>query len=126
MNYRLRTSKTVGEELKQFESLLNISPNIIARIAVALSLRNPQPIEVSQESDHSGLEINRSTLTGEYDYLFKCLIAQHYGKSISDEEYFPLLFNAHLERGMQSLKSEYKMAGNSERFFRNLILMGDE
>ncbi|MBA4603333.1 DNA sulfur modification protein DndE [Thermoactinomyces mirandus] len=125
MNYRLHTSKTAEEYLKQLHMVLNITPNIIARIAVALSLRDPTPIELS-EPDRSGMEFNRSTLTGEYDYLFKCLIAQHLGKSISDEEYFPNLFNAHLERGIRILKNEYKMAGNSEKLFRTLILMGDD
>lgn len=125
MNYRLHTSKSVEEDLKQLHQVLNITPNIIVRIAVALSLRNPAPVEPS-ESDRSGMEFNRSTLTGEYDYLFKSLIAQHLGKSLSDEEYFPILFNAHLERGIYILKNEYKMAGNFEKLFRTLILMGDD
>ncbi|MBH8608230.1 DndE family protein [Thermoactinomyces sp. CICC 10521] len=125
MNYRLKTSKKVEKELKEAQRVLNYTPNLIVRIAVALSLRIPEPIEV-KNTDHLGQEFNRNTLTGEYDYIFKAMIAHHLGREVSDEEYFPDLFNAHLERGLTILANEYKMAGNAEKFFRTLIQMGEE
>lgn len=124
MNFRLKTSKYAENNLKQLESVLKFTPNIIARIAVAMSLRIPDPLG-DLKLDHSGQEFNRNTLTGEYDYVFKALIAQHTGREITDDEYFPSLFNAHLERGLRLLVSEYKLAGNSEKLFRSLIMSSE-
>lgn len=121
MNFSLKTSKYVEEKLKQLQSATNITPNILARIAVSLSLKDPNPI-ANEEIKSDGLDFRRSTLTGEYDYIYKVLIAQHSQRDISDEEFFPGLFNAHLERGIRLLTSEYQYAGNYEKFITNLIL----
>jgi DNA sulfur modification protein DndE len=121
MNFRLKTSKKTEESLKQLQINLNLTPNIIARLAVALSLREPSPVG-AEKIDTGGIEFNRNTLTGEHDYLFKALIAQHCGRQITDEEYFPGLFNAHLERGIRYLMNEYKHAGNHEKLIKSLIL----
>lgn len=121
MNFRLRTSKYTGETLKQLQMSTNLTPNILARIAVSISLKNKLPISSDSISDHAGLEIPRNVLTGEYDYIYKALIAQHLGREITDEEYFPDLFNAHLERGVRILYNEYKHAGNYEKLIKNLI-----
>lgn len=120
MNFRLKTSKFTAERLKQLQSATNITPNILARLAVSLSLKEKSP--VSKESlDTNGVEINRHTLTGEYDEIYKALIAQNEQRPISDDEYFPTLFNYHLERGIRLLSNEYQYAGNYEKFVMNLI-----
>ncbi|GFR37181.1 hypothetical protein PRECH8_04770 [Insulibacter thermoxylanivorax] len=121
MNFQLKTSKYTAEKLKQLHASTNITPNILIRYAVALSLRIPEPVEAVKKESSDGLVLNRSTVTGEYDYIFHALIAQHMKKEISDEEYFPGLFNAHLERGIRLLLGEYQIAGNTEKMFRNLL-----
>jgi DNA sulfur modification protein DndE len=120
MNFRLKTSKFTGEKLKQLQSSTNLTPNILVRIAIGLSLRQKGTPEVTL-SDNNGLEFNRNTLTGEYDYIFKALITQHTNREINEEEYFPELFNAHLERGVRLLANEYQHAGNSEKLMINLL-----
>lgn len=125
MNFTLRTSKYAKETLNQLHSATGITPNILARYAVSLSIRNSildKNVEPILQDFSDGLPFNRSTLTGEYDYIFKALISQVAEKEITDEEYFPGYFSAHLERGIRSLAGEYKSAGNSERFLRALIL----
>jgi len=122
MYFRLKTSKYVQEALNELKIALNLTPNIIARLAVALSLTINEPVPLKKVND-DGLEFNRVTLTGRFDHIFKAMIAQHCNREISDEEYFPELFNAHLERGIRLLQSEYKQAGNYEKLIRNLILM---
>jgi DNA sulfur modification protein DndE len=122
MNFTLKFSKYTFDTLKQLQSTTNITPNILARIAVGLSLR--QDHELSGEENKlpsSNVEINRNTITGEYDYIFKALIAQHCNREITDEEYFPTLFNAHLERGIRILANEYKHSGNYEKLVRYLL-----
>lgn len=125
MNFTLRTSKYAKDNLTQLHSSTGITPNILIRYAVSLSLRNSVldgGVEPITKDFSDGLVLNRNTVTGEYDYVFKALITQAAGKELTDEEYFPGYFNAHLERGIRSLAGEYKSAGNSERFLRALIL----
>ncbi|KEO84704.1 DndE family protein [Tumebacillus flagellatus] len=134
MNFRLRTSRKTAELLKDLQTQTNMTPNILARFAVCLSLKY-KPKEGDEKNkkllltpvkDTSGLEFNRSTLTGQFDYVFKALITQHSGHEISDEEYFPGLFNSHLERGIHLLKNEYQYAGNSEKLITNLLYQTKE
>jgi len=120
MNFRLNTSKATAERLKNLQATTRLTPNILARYAVILSLKEPQPI-LTTVKDKSGLEIPRNVLTGPYDYLFKVLIAQHENREITDEEYFPGLFNNHLERGSILLQNEYNYAGNYEKMVINLL-----
>lgn len=93
--------------------------NILCRIALSLSLRDPSmpdPVE-----DKFGIDINRYTITGENDYVYKALIRQHAQKNISDEEYLPALFNAHLERGVGLLENEYNHVKNYDKILLNLL-----
>jgi DNA sulfur modification protein DndE len=119
VNFRLKTSQYAAEKLKQLQATTHITPNILARIAVSLSLKEPNP--VSPVENNMGLDINRTTLTGEFDYIYKTLISQHEKREISDAEYFPDLFNSHLERGIRKLANEYQYAGNFEKLITNLL-----
>ncbi|MEW4430359.1 DndE family protein [Paenibacillus pabuli] len=125
MNFTLKTSKYAKEILTQIHSSSGITPNILIRYAVALSLKKNDPnnpIEPIMKDFPDGLVLNRSTVTGEYDYVFRAMITQAAGQELTDEEYFPSYFNAHLERGIRALASEYKAAGNYEKFIRNLLI----
>jgi DNA sulfur modification protein DndE len=121
MNFRLVTSKYAEETLKSLQASTGLTWNVLSRIAVSLSLNNPtipNPVE-----NKSGVTIARNVLTGENDYVFKALIKQHAKRDVADEEYFPDLFNAHLERGIKLLDSEYKHSGNYEKLLLNLLKM---
>lgn len=119
MNFRLKTSKQTGETLKSLQNSTGLTWNILCRIGVALSLNDPkQPGPVP---DTAGVEIHRNTMTGEHDYVYKALIRQHAGDHIPEEDYFPELFNRHVERGIQILEGEYKLAGNYDNFLTNLF-----
>ncbi|MDP9702289.1 DNA sulfur modification protein DndE [Paenibacillus intestini] len=121
MNFTLKTSKYAKEILTQLHASTGITPNILIRYAVALSLRNTTEIVPITKDFTDGLVLNRSTVTGEYDYAFRAMITQAAGCELTDEEFFPAYFNAHLERGIRMLASEYKTAGNYEKFIRNLL-----
>ncbi|KHF41546.1 DNA sulfur modification protein DndE [Halalkalibacter okhensis] len=120
MNFRLKTSSYVADRLKQLQSSTNLTPNILARIAVSLSLKQSS-VPSPTPSEAGGIEFNRNTLTGEHDYLYRALIAQHAQREVSDVEFFPELFNAHLERGVRLLSGEYQHAGNYDKFILNLL-----
>ena len=119
MNFRLKTSQETGEILKSLQNSTGLTWNVLSRIAVSLSLNNPSmPKEVP---DTAGVEIHRNTMTGEHDYVYKALIRQHADSHVSDDEYFPDLFNRHIERGIRMLEGEYRLFGNYENLLTNLL-----
>lgn len=67
-----------------------MQPFALTKIAIALYIRNSAELdEDSFNTDTDGLELNRQTITGEYDDLFKALIVNKNGSDLSEEEYFP-------------------------------------
>lgn len=119
MQYRLKTSRKTHDILKELQSSTNLTPNILGRLAISLSLLLNDSIE-DFETDTNGLEFNRHTLTGHYDFIYKALIAQQIGRRLTDEEYFPTLLKKHLDRGARLLINEYKYAGNYEKLIKSL------
>lgn len=119
MNFRLKTSQETGEILKSLQNSTGLTWNVLSRIAVAMSLNDPTlPSEVPNTA---GVEIHRNTMTGEHDYVYKALIRQHAGYHVPEEEYFPDLFNRHIERGIRMLEGEYKLFGSYEKLLTNLL-----
>ena len=108
------------EIFEEIGSVMHLQPFALCKIAIALSLRNGKPLdEDSFKSDSDGLELNRQTITGEYDDLFKALLISHTGKVLSDEEYFPKYMKAHIDRGAKYLYSEYKYSKGN--FYKHLL-----
>ena len=124
MNFRLKTSFATGERLLALQANTGLTWNVLSRIAVSLSLNDPSIPEAP--ADRNGLEIHRNALTGDMDFVYKPLLQQHAQQNITDEEYFPDLFNAHMERGMILLENEYRYAGNFDKLLLNLIEMGEQ
>ena len=119
MQFRLKTSHQTAEILKYLQSCTGLTPNVLARLAISLSLLDQEPV-ANFITNANGIEFNRHTLTGQYDVVFKCLIAKHENRPITDNEYFPDLIKLHLDRGSAKLQNEYKYAGNYEKFIINL------
>lgn len=125
MNFRLRTTKETGETLKNLHNATGLTPNLLSRLAISLSVtQEEQPNQV--EPHREGLEFNRNTLTGDQDYFYKALIKQHAYTPFSEEEYFPSLFNDHLTRGVKLLNEEYKHSGNYAKLLNNLLKLGED
>ena len=119
MNFRLKTSAHTGELLQELQRRTGLRWNALARLAVAYSLQHPtEPVAVE---DTKGVEIHRNALTGEHDYVYKALIRQHPGREIPEEEYFPDYFNAHIERGINELYSDYQLAGNIDQWLETVL-----
>lgn len=125
MIFRLKTSKNTENIINEIKNKFFITPNILLRIAVSLSLKNSKETKlfIKKESlkfDNSGIEFQRHTLTGDNEIFYKILMEQFCGESLNDEEFFPLHFKYHLENGIKLLKSEIEFAPNFETFLKNL------
>ena len=123
MIIRLRTSKESKERLENLNRVLRMSSNaVILRYALAKSINENIPVEedeASVVSNNSGFEINRVTLFGDNEIVYRLLMGV---TDISDDEkFFPYLTNRHIERGLKILEREYKLAGNRDKFILNLV-----
>lgn len=119
MIFKLKTSKETIQIFNEIGASFYLQPFALAKIAIALSIRNGAELnEDSFNTDNDGLELNRQTITGEYDELFKALIISKEKVALSDDEYFPKYLKAHIDRGAKLMSAEYKYSGS--KFFQHL------
>lgn len=112
MAFKLKTSKKTEEILTQIESSTNIPYATLIKLSLALSLRKGPLQEEDFKANNLGRELNRQTITGDADALYKCLFEVCVHRHMSDEEYFPGAVKAHLDRGAVLLQNELRYSGN--------------
>lgn len=122
MKTRLKTSKQGDIILRNIKSKYGLTPNILCRYAIGLSLKSERQLDY--ELDSNGFEFQRPTLTGDEDLLIKELIKNYHGKYITDDEYMTKYLKAHIERGLLELESSIKLCGSFENFIEELIRTG--
>ena len=76
-------------------------------------------------SDSEGLDLNRQTITGDYEVYFKVLIEEVEGRYLPEEEYFPKYVKAHIDRGSKLLFDMYKHAGSVDKYILQVLGVGD-
>lgn len=119
MIFKLKTSQETQKIFEEIGTVVHLQPFALCKLALALSLRNDEKLsDENFKSDSDGLELNRQTITGEYDDLFRALIVSHTKNKLNDEEYFPKYMKAHIDRGAKYLYSEYKYSNGN--FYKHL------
>ena len=108
MAFKLKTSRQTEEIFNQIEASEKLPWPTLMRLALSLSIRQGPLMEIELYSDNLGKEMNRPTITGDAESLYKCLIELQEGRHIPDEEYFPTYVKGHLERGARLLEQEKK------------------
>ena len=109
---RIRISEKATIRLNQLKGRTQLTPNILSRIAICYSLNDPS-IPNPAEYDEKGQEINRFTLTGEWDTFFVALIKErciHDGLDPEKDLYDQL--RAHLNRGVFGIFPQVKSLGD--------------
>ena len=100
MIFKIKTSKKTMEIFQEIGASENLQPFILAKLAIASSLSCEEPLSAKDKTtDTLGLELNRQTITGNNDLLFKVLIEEYEGFHISEENYLPVYLKSHLDRG---------------------------
>lgn len=110
--YRISISEKATFRLNQLKGKTGLTPNIICRIAICYSLNDPT-IPNPDDYDERGQEMNRYTLTGEWDTFFIALVKERCIKDKLDPEkdlYDQL--RAHLNRGVFGIFSQIKGLGD--------------
>lgn len=126
MGFRLKTSKKTREIFEEVGASSNLKPFALSKIAIALSLKDTNSIDLYEETDTNGLELQRSTVTGEFDNMYKSLMEVNLNKHLTDDEYYPLYTKKHIDKGAEILQNLYKYSGgNLEKFLKTLTQKGD-
>lgn len=112
MAFKLKTSKKTEEILSQAESSTKIPYSTLVKLSIALSLRFGPLGDMDYSTNTLGRELNRQTITGDADALYKCLFEVCSHRHLSDEEYFPTSVKAHLDRGALLLQNEMRYGSN--------------
>lgn len=126
MGFRLKTSKKTKDIFEEISKSSNLKPFALSKIAISMSLNESTSISGYENNDMNGLELQRATVTGEFDSIYKALIELDLKRHITDDEYYPHFMKLHIDRGAELLFNKYKYAGgNLEKFLINLLQKGD-
>lgn len=98
---RLHISKRASELLKQIKAKTGVTPNILCRMALTISLEEKHKAN-PKGTDLNGLEFNVSTLLGDASTLYEALIRQSHGNLTPKEA--QLILAAHIDNGVDKLK----------------------
>ena len=113
MVFKIRTSKRTMAIFEEISASTNYAPFILSKLAISMSLKSKETLtETDFKTESYGLELNRQTITGEWDELYKSLIEMFEGKHLSDDDYFQKYLKAHLDRGARLIYSEFRYSND--------------
>ena len=99
--------------LRSLKARTGLSPNILCRFALCLSLETSGEPDLSLYDNSNVREFNRYTLTGQWDKFFTALLKQRISENKEENEISePEYFKAHLSRGIALLAQRIKSIGN--------------
>ncbi|QTY26355.1 DndE family protein [Flavobacterium sp. CS20] len=100
----IKTSKDNKEVVSQLTRKLNLgTENVIARLALAYSLKSGKKLKIEDLKDSGGKEYSRKVLFGDYDKYYVALVAQHYQLHISNQDLGKYV-KLHLDEGLNTLQ----------------------
>lgn len=113
MAFKLKISKKASEIFDRIEGSENLQCYTLVKLSIALSLRSKEPLKESDFNTNTlGRELNRQTITGDADVLYKCLMELYAQRHLTDEEFFPSYVKAHIDRGAILLDQEQRYGGD--------------
>lgn len=126
MGFRLKTSRKTKDIFEEIGKSSNLKPFALSKLAISMSLNEIESIDKYSNNDIAGLELQRTTVTGEFDDIFKGLVEIDLQRHITDDEYYPHYMKLHLDRGAELLYNKYKYSGgNLEKFLTTLFKKGE-
>lgn len=105
---RIAFNRDADVTLKMMKARTGLTPNILCRLALTLSLDEPGLPRSVADDEKSQREINRYTLLGEYDAAFVALAATRFAEDEIDASEADDAFIAHIHRGISLLPNRVK------------------
>lgn len=114
MAFKLKTSSDTKNIFESIQKNTGLQPYVLVKLCLALSIKSTKELTTKDfNTPNDGLELNRQTISGDYDKLFSSLIVLKSNKALSESEVFPKYFKAHIDRGAKLLEAEYKYSPGS-------------
>jgi DNA sulfur modification protein DndE len=119
---RLRVCKEADQRLIQLKAKTGLTPNLLCRIGFCLSLNDPRMPNPENYPPDGEREINRYTLTGEWDMFFVALLRERCAHDDPDGE-IPLEehFRAHVNRGILEVFHRVKSLADIDRLVQEQV-----
>lgn len=118
---RIRISEKATYKCRNFKAKTGLTPNIACRLALAISISEPNKPPIDLFSDDSGQEINRYTFLGDLELpLLSFFVLWCEDNQIQEDQYFSYLM-AHINRGIELLTNRVKGVED----LINLVDLGD-
>lgn len=117
MAVKLHTSSQTQAIFSTLGSTLGLQPYVLSKLAIALSIRSGQLCDNDFKTNNDGIELSRQTIFGDHDLIFKALIINNEGVSLTEDKYFPSYVKAHIDRGALLLENEKRY---SKDFYNHL------
>ncbi len=99
--FRVRISDAATARCRYIKSRTGLTPNILCRVALALSLRERRPV-LSESPDLSGQELNAPTLFGEHQRIYE-LMLEKYCMEHADERDVAVVIASHVDNGLHKM-----------------------
>lgn len=119
---RLKVCQEVDQRLRHLRAVTGLRPNILCRLGFCLSLNEPtipNPEDYPQDSER---ELNRYTLTGEWDDYYVALLRERcaydgldINNGLEDQ------FRAHINRGVLILFQRVKNLNDMDRIVQESL-----
>ncbi|WP_039960892.1 DndE family protein, partial [endosymbiont of Riftia pachyptila] len=74
---RVKLSKTATDKLRNMKGQTGVTPNILARIAIMLALKDGSSLKNAGVADSEGQELNKSVLFGDHENIYEAMINQY-------------------------------------------------
>lgn len=111
---RIRISSRSQSLLGMLKRKTGLTPNILSRFAICLSLKDPS-IPNSEEFDEKGTEMNPNVLFGDHEKMFMALMLNRLHRDkLESSLYLQKMTRAHLNRGVIAL---YPRINNLSDFY---------
>lgn len=99
--HRIRISEQSSSRLKYLKSKTGLTPNILSRLAIALSIRGMKRVTRGSPNLH-GQEFNAPTLFGEHQGLYDLLLI-HYIEVTGDNREAGVIIANLIENGLHKM-----------------------
>lgn len=116
---RLRVCGEVDQRLSQLKARTGLTPNLLCRIGFCLSLNDSTVPDPKAYPPDSNRELNRYTLTGEWDDYFVALMKERcLHDNLDLETAMDDQFRAHVNRGVLTLYLKVKDLSDLNRLMQ--------
>ena len=112
---RITVCEQADTYLRSLKAKTGLTPNLLCRMGFCLSLRMPEVPNPLDYDENSPRELNRYTLTGQWDNLFVALLKERMRQDGLSLEQIEDQFRAHLNRGVIVLFQRVKNQGDIPR-----------